>query len=160
MYLYDETLGVHINTSPLLISSRVLKAARDLDPEIQLEWDEHGFICGVSHGLAMKLASKLGTRRLSVQEYMQLAHRHPEMKSEDFSEWLSDTYVVCEDNDMPLRLNGAIVLKRDPFISTPVLVSTNAQIQVPIARPGWFNLCDAVDDGLPTRLGFVNQPGQ
>jgi len=160
MYLYDETLGIHINTSPLLVSSRVLKAARDLDPAIQIEWDENGFICGVHHGLAMKLTTNLGMRTLSVQEYMQLARRHSEMQSEDFSEWLSDTYVVCEENDTPLEPNGAIVLKRDPSISPPTLVSTNAQITVPVARPGWFDLHNTRDDGIPTKLSSVNQPGQ
>ncbi|CZR55581.1 uncharacterized protein PAC_05469 [Phialocephala subalpina] len=40
MYLYDGTLGIHVNTSPLLVSSYVLKAAKEVDPEIQLQWPD------------------------------------------------------------------------------------------------------------------------
>jgi hypothetical protein len=103
MYLYDETLGVHIHTSPLLVSNRVLKAARDIDPEIQLEWDENGFVCGITHSLSVKISEQLGIRTLNVQGFMGLSRRHPEMMSEEFSEWLSNTYRVCEDETEPLR---------------------------------------------------------
>ncbi|KAE8440548.1 hypothetical protein EG329_007254 [Mollisiaceae sp. DMI_Dod_QoI] len=160
MYLYDDILGIHINTSPLLVSSRALKAARDIDPEYQLEWDVNGFICGIPHGFAMKLTARLGMRMLSVQEYMQLARRHPEVRSEEFSEWLSDTYAVRTGDKTGIQPNAVLVLRQDYSQSPSTLVSENEGIKIPIARPGWFDLDDTGDDGLPTSLCSINQPGQ
>ncbi|KUJ24631.1 DHH phosphoesterase [Mollisia scopiformis] len=76
MYIYDEILRIYINTSPLMVSIRVLQAVRDIDPPVQLSWDDHGFVCGVSHDVAMQLTKELGMRMLWVHEFMQLAHQH------------------------------------------------------------------------------------
>lgn len=95
MYLFDDVFKLYINTSPLLISGRVLKAAQTINPNLRLEWDEDGFVCAVSHDLAQKLTARLGIKMLTVEEYMELARRHPCMKSKDFAEWLADTFAIC-----------------------------------------------------------------
>lgn len=158
MFIYDDVLRLYISTRPLLISSRVLKAAKTIDPEPRLRWDDHGFVCGVSHDLARKLSEALSIRMLNVREFMQLAQRHPELQSEEFSEWLSDTYEIELEgrNKLPTSKQTPTLLHQYP--SGSHLVSSTCSTKIPIARPGWFHLNDIGEDGIPIKPSSSNQP--
>ncbi|ORY09811.1 hypothetical protein BCR34DRAFT_540285 [Clohesyomyces aquaticus] len=140
MYIYDEHLRLYVNTDPLLVSNRVLQAAKEFDPDICLEWNGDGFVYAVSYDLAKALSSRLSIRMLTVQEYMGLVGRHPEVASHYFAEWLHDTYAT--------RANT----------STSHYIDTKGS-RIPIGRPGWFSISDVGERGLPKRVDELPQPG-
>lgn len=157
MFIYNEVLGLHISTTPLLISSRVLKAAEEIDPRLKLQWDEHGFVCGVSLDIATRLTKALGIKVLSVREFMHLVHRHPQLQSEHFAEWLADTYQLQETVRNPAADTNPIILHQKS--SSAHLISSDGSVRIPISRPGWFHLSDIGEDGLPSKLSSLSQSG-
>jgi hypothetical protein len=157
MFIYDEALRLHISTNPLLISSRVWKAARNIDPNLRVQWDEHAFVCVISHDVATKLTKALGVKMLNVKDFMQLAHRHPQLQSEHFAERLSDTYQLREFVDVQASHAVPTILHQDP--SSFGLLSSSASLKMLIARPGWIHLDDIGNDGLPKKLCSLNQSG-
>jgi hypothetical protein len=120
MAFYDETLGLYIYTTPPTVSSQVLESADELG--ITLNWDPKGYICRISHEAAMGLSQKLGIATLSVSQFMNLASRRPEVASQNFAEWLSETYTI-DSNGVCYDHCGDIV-------------------DLPHGRPGWFRLED------------------
>lgn len=130
MFFFDTKLQLYINDTPLLISSRVLKAARAVD--VDLQWNEEGYVCAVSHEVAQAMSKALGIIALSVAEFMDLAKREPRVASVNFAEWFADRYTLTEDSQI-LDSNGQIVA------ITP-------------ARPGWFVLDDIDHRGLPNKI--------
>ncbi|KAK4631626.1 hypothetical protein CLAFUW4_03785 [Fulvia fulva] len=88
MFFYDQQLDLWINDSPLLISSKVQKAAQAFGHEVQ--WNSKGHVCGLGHAVSLRLAEKLGSITLSVQQFMHLARRQPRVASDEFAEWLKD----------------------------------------------------------------------
>ena len=136
MFFFDHELQLYINDSPLLISSRVVKAARRLN--IQLRWNNKGHVQGVSYDVAMALSANLGIQVLSVSEFMSLVKREPRVASSEFAEWLTDRYTLSKSGKM-LDAQGKVV-------------------RAPTARPGWFDLEDCDERGLPTKLSYMNVP--
>jgi hypothetical protein len=146
MFFFDEKLQLHINDTPLLISSKVLKAANDA--LVDLQWNVDGYVCAVSQVVAKAISKELGITMLSIAEFMDLEKREPRVASADFGEWFSDCFTLT-NADQILDSDGKIVL-------------------VPVARPGWFFLDDVDDRGLPKKISkspSINQwkfwtPGQ
>ena len=137
MFFYDEILQLHINLSPLLISSRVLKAARNTG--VQLTWNSKGEICGVSYADKEALSRDLGITNLSVRDFMALVCREPKVASSEFAEWLIDRYTLSETRQC--------------------FDSQNKFVEMPISRPAWFRLEDVDDRGLPRRTSSSYSPG-
>ncbi|KAL7930848.1 hypothetical protein V8C35DRAFT_324056 [Trichoderma chlorosporum] len=130
MFFYDNTLRLYINDTPLLISSKVQQAARRAGAK--LRWDNNGHINGVSYDESKAICKELGIVMLSVREFMHLARREPRVASDMFAEWLLDSYTLSSDKRM-IDLSGR-------------------EVVVPPSRPGWFDLEDIGDDGLPTKI--------
>lgn len=63
---------------------------------------------------------------------MHLARREPRVASDVFAEWLLDSYTLSSDKRM-IDFSGRDVV-------------------VPPSRPGWFDLDDIGDNGLPTQI--------
>ena len=137
MFFYDKILDLYINESPLLISSRILEFARSLD--LQLKWDDKGRVCGITHDVSMAVATVIGSTTLSVSQYMALAVREPRAASTEFAEWLTDRYTYKE----------GIMFDSD---GSPTSVS--------IARPGWFDLENTDEHGIPNALTRTSSPGK
>ena len=137
MFFYDDTLQLHVNLSPLLVSSRVLQAARNA--EVQLTWNSKGEICGVSHADKEALSRELGITNLSVRDFMALVSREPRVASSEFAEWLTDRYTLSDTRQC--------------------FDSQNKLVEMPISRPAWFRLEDVDDRGLPKRTSSFNSPG-
>ena len=137
MFFYDVILHLHINLSPLLISSKVLKAARNSG--VQLTWNSKGEVCGVSYAEKEALSRELGITSLSVRDYMALVLREPKVASPDFAEWLTDRYTLSTTRQC--------------------FNFQNELVEMPISRPAWFKLEDADDRGLPRRTISSNAPG-
>ncbi|KAK4548758.1 hypothetical protein LTR36_008531 [Oleoguttula mirabilis] len=76
----------------------------------------------------MALSAKIGSTTLSVQQYMALAAREPRVATSDFAEWLTDTYTYD---------NGVMV------------DSSGIEAGIPVSRPGWFDLHDVDERGIP-----------
>ncbi|KAL7797735.1 hypothetical protein V8C43DRAFT_313887 [Trichoderma afarasin] len=130
MFFYDSTLRLYINDTPLLISSKVQQAARRAGAK--LTWNNNGHVNSVSYDESKAISKDLGIVMLSVREYMHLARREPRVASEVFAEWLVDSYTLSSDKRM-IDFSGR-------------------EVVVPPSRPGWFDLDDIGDDGLPTQI--------
>lgn len=137
MFFYDKILQLHINLSPLLITSRVLKAARKTG--VQLTWNNKGEICSVSYAEKEALSRELGITNLSVRDFMALVRRESKVASSEFAEWLIDRYTLSETRQC--------------------FDSQNEFVEMPISRPAWFRLEDVDDRGLPGRTSSSNSPG-
>jgi len=98
MFFYDDVLSLYINDSPLLISSKVVTAARSVN--VDLRWDNKGQVCGVSYDVSMNLSQRLGIQVLSVREFMALATREPRVTSSEFVEWMTDRFTVAENSQI------------------------------------------------------------
>jgi len=98
MFFYDDVLSLYINDSPLLISSKVVTAARSVN--VDLRWDNKGQVCGVSYDVSMNLSQRLGIQVLSVREFMALATREPRVTSSEFAEWMTDRFTVAENSQI------------------------------------------------------------
>jgi inorganic pyrophosphatase/exopolyphosphatase len=157
MYIYDAKLKLHINTNPLLVSSRVINTVKRIDPTHSLEWDDAGFVCGVSYNLSRALAEALGMIMLSVEDYMDLARRHPELQSNTFAEWLYDTFVFEQGNDTPRHYPETNKLAMNTASAFQHLSATN--LSIPVGRPGWFDLSEVSCNGLPSKLHTTSRPG-
>ena len=88
MFLFDETLKLHIHLCPLLVSSRVLRAVKIA--KVALNWNDKGEICGVSFTDKELLCCELGIKSIPASEFMALARREPRIASPDFAEWLAE----------------------------------------------------------------------
>ncbi|KAF5649810.1 DHH phosphoesterase [Fusarium tjaetaba] len=131
MFFYDSTLQLYISDKPLLISDRVLKAGERIG--ISVTWDDNGYVNKVSYKMAKGLSQELGSVLLTVQDFMGLAQRQPWAASQEFAEWLDDTYTLSQE-------------------STAMLDAKGNPISVPQARPAWFSLDNIDGRGLPTLL--------
>ncbi|KAK6502687.1 hypothetical protein TWF506_003265 [Arthrobotrys conoides] len=134
-FFYDETLGLHISHSPLLVSSRVIKAARDVG--VNVKWNDKGYISSISYTDARKLCNALDIYMMSVSEYMSLLQRAPQIASPHFAEWLSDTFSFCEGD---------------------YLDATGRKLFSYTARPGWFDPRLTNSEGYPLSLVGCNVP--
>ncbi|KAK6330807.1 hypothetical protein TWF718_003006 [Orbilia javanica] len=134
-FFYDDTLGLHISYSPLLVSSKVLKAAQDVG--VNVRWNDKGYISSISYNDARKLCKALDIYMMSVAEYMSLLQRAPQIASSHFAEWLSDTY---------------------SFDQGEYLDSTGKGISQYTARPGWFDPMATDSEGYPSGLVDFNAP--
>jgi hypothetical protein len=135
MFFYDQTLQLYINDEPLLISSKIQKAAAKIG--LTLKWDHNGYVNQISYDDARCLSAELGIVMLSVRDFMNLAKREPRVASPNFAEWLDDTYNLLPDQSM---------------------VAANGQrLGVPPSRPGWFDLDCVAADGFPSKLS--SSPG-
>ncbi|KAK5993557.1 hypothetical protein PT974_06991 [Cladobotryum mycophilum] len=130
MFFHDPELQLYINDEPLLISSKVQKAAQYIG--LTLQWNQKGHVHKISYDEVKSLSAELGIVMLSVQEFMHLAKREPRMASSNFAEWLDDTYTLLPDDRMK-RSDGNV-------------------LDVPPSRPGWFDLSSVGEDGLPTDI--------
>lgn len=138
MFFYDSTLQLYINDEPLLVSSKILGAAKRAG--VTLSWNEHGFINKIPFSDVKALSSELGSVMLTIREFMNLAKREPRVASRDFAEWLDDTFTLSTDNRM-IDANGDI-------------------FNVPAMRPGWFDLDSIDEDGLPTAMTSLPAVGK
>ena len=136
MFLFDETLKLHINLSPLLVSSRVLRAAKTA--RIALKWNDKGEICGVSFTEKELLCRELGIKSIAVSDFMALARREPRIASPDFAEWLADCYTFSDTHQC--------------------FDSRNQLVDLPHARPAWFDLDDIDHRGFPKKITSMNNP--
>jgi hypothetical protein len=159
MYRCISSLGLYVNTEPLLISSRVIRAARSFDPLTELKWNDQGYVCGVSYDLAMGIAKELDICVLSLRDYVRIAREVPEVMSSDFAEWLSDTYVFEQGDKTPKHYPDTNLLRKSSSASEKVLRTTSGKLEIPVGRPGWFDFASLGEDGLPTRLNETSQPG-
>lgn len=130
MFFYDSELQLYINSTPLLISSTVQRAAAKLG--LSLRWDHNGHVNQVSYDEAELLCKELGIVVLDVKQFMHLAQRETSVASPDFAEWLHDTFSLSADHQM--------------------LDAKDKPLSIPASRPAWFNLCDVGDDGLPAEI--------
>ena len=138
IFFYDNELQLHINDQPLLISSKIQKAAKKIG--INLTWDRNGYIHQVSYDEVKLLSNELGIVMLSVRDYMNLVKREPKLASPDFAEWLGDTYTLSPENRM--------------------MDSEGQLLNVPSSRPGWFELAHVGNNGLPTNLSSLPGTGK
>ena len=136
MFLFDETLKLHINLSPLLVSSRVLRAAKTA--KVALNWNDKGEICGVSFPDKELLCRELGIKSIPVSDFMVLARREPRIASPDFAEWLADYYTFSDTHEC--------------------FDSRNQFVDLPHARPAWFDLDDIDHRGFPKKTTSMNTP--
>ncbi|PNP59490.1 hypothetical protein THARTR1_00980 [Trichoderma harzianum] len=130
MFFYDSTLRLYINDTPLLISANVQQAARRAGAK--LTWNNNGHVNSVSYDESRAICKELGIVILSVREYMHLARREPRVASDVFAEWLLESYTLSSDKRM-IDFSGR-------------------EVVVPPSRPGWFDLDDIGDEGLPTQI--------
>ncbi|KAL7944575.1 hypothetical protein V8C42DRAFT_353466 [Trichoderma barbatum] len=130
MFFYDNILQLYTNNTPILISSKVQQAARRAGAK--LTWDNNGHVNGVFHDESKTICKELGIVMLSVREFMHLARREPRVASDVFAEWLLDSYTLSSDKRM-IDLSGR-------------------EVVVSPSRPGWFDLNDIGDEGLPTKI--------
>ena len=137
MFFYDKILQLHVNLSPLLVSSRVLEAARNT--EVNLTWNSKGEVCSVSYTDKEALSRELGITNLSFRDFMTFVCRGPKVASSEFAEWLIDRYTLSETGQC--------------------FDSQNEFVKLPISRPAWFRLEDVDDRGLPGRTSSSNSPG-
>ncbi|EFQ30439.1 hypothetical protein CGRA01v4_09981 [Colletotrichum graminicola] len=131
MFFYDSTLQLYINDTPLLVSEKVLKAAKKTG--ISVTWNDNGYVNAVSYRIAKELCQELGSVLLSVREFMGLVKRQPQVASNRFAEWLDSTYTASPGGCGMLDAHGQLV----PLAQ---------------ARPAWFSLDNINIDGLPTRV--------
>jgi len=138
MFFFDEILGLHINDSPLLVSSKVVNSARKIG--LCIRWNSDGYICGISHDACAALSQEPGIKMLSACDFMALNKRQPRMASSEFPEWLTDLYTITTDGQY--------------------LDSCGGTTQMPLGRPGWFDLEDIDDAGLSMKLSSLNSKGK
>lgn len=129
MFIFDPILQLYISDTPLLISARVLQAAKNAG--ISISWNNDGHVNRISYHMAKKLCRELNSVLLSVQEFMHLAKRLPCVASHDFAEWLNDTFTLSPDGKC-------------------ILDSSGGTTTLSHARPAWFELDSIGKDGLPT----------
>lgn len=129
MFIFDPVLRLYISDTPLLISARVLQAAKNVG--ISLSWNNDGHVNRISYHMAQRLCRELDSVLLSVQDFMHLAKRQPCVASHDFAEWLNDTFTLSPDGKFILDSSGGITTLSH-------------------ARPAWFALDSVGKVGLPT----------
>ncbi|KAM7192132.1 DHH phosphoesterase [Rhypophila sp. PSN 637] len=130
MFFYDQTLQLYINDEPLVISSKIQKAASKIG--LTLKWDQNGHINQISYDDVKALSAELGIVMLSVRDYMNLAKREPRVASPHFAEWLDDTFSLLPDQEVMVNASGQ-------------------RLDIPPSRPGWFDIESVrVGDGLPS----------
>ncbi|KAI1422157.1 hypothetical protein F5Y12DRAFT_786959 [Xylaria sp. FL1777] len=138
MFFYDEFLDLYINDKPLLISWKVQQAA--IKVGISLTWNSNGYVSGISSDEVTLLSQELGLVMLSVQDFMHLARREPRVASNEFAEWLSDSYTLSSKHRM--------------------LDSSGKELNIPPSRPGWFNIDDIASSGLPCNISSAPDAGR
>ncbi|OGZ60493.1 MAG: hypothetical protein A3B96_00885 [Candidatus Spechtbacteria bacterium RIFCSPHIGHO2_02_FULL_43_15b] len=139
-FLYSKKLDLYISRTPLYISSRVHKAAKNAGVD-SLGWDEQGRINNISFIDAKKVLQALGSSMLSVHEYAivldELENERPDhdkLLSNDFAEWL-DT-IFWRRNESVFKLEHPTT--NQLFSSDPSEINDVSEIKMPTGRPGWF----------------------
>ncbi|GAP92259.1 hypothetical protein SAMD00023353_7600010 [Rosellinia necatrix] len=138
MLFYDRVLDLYINDKPLLISSKVQQAAFKVG--VSLRWNSNGYVRGVSSDEVKLLSQELGLVMLSVQDFMHLAQREPRVASNEFAEWLSDSFFLSPHGRM--------------------LDSGERELEIPASRPGWFDINNIADSGLPSDISPTPTAGK
>ena len=138
-FYYCKALNKFIALHPLLVSSRVLKAASKAG--LSLEWDENGYISGLPFLETKKLLGALGSSMLSVYEFSLLINELKEdnkikilqqVQSNKFTEWLNNSYEKDKD-----KIYAVENLSEET--SEYGNISKKCLSGMPYGRPGWFD---------------------
>ena len=134
-YFYSKSTGLFIYRKPIMIGSRVKKAADRAG--IKLDWDNEGRIIYINFDDSKKLLEELGSRMLNPIEYWKAlddakeendTEMVKELTSNKYAEWLDRVYFSdCT------HINNPNVIGNYNYDGQRV------KSECPPGTPGWFN---------------------
>ncbi|MDP1814550.1 MAG: DHH family phosphoesterase [Leadbetterella sp.] len=148
-YAYSELLNKFISYKPLRINEQVVRAATEL--EIELSWNDSGYIENIGFVDANRLMKKMGSSLLSPSEFWQAYNEAKstgnhqlvdEFESKEFTEWFDAVYTKNNNGEVSVIEHPEIVIGEGGHRE---YIGESKVINMPVGRPGWFKPGDGID---------------
>jgi hypothetical protein len=148
-YAYSEILDKYIAYKPLRINEQVVRAAAEL--EIELSWNDNGYIENIGLVDASRLMKKLGSSLLSPSEFWQAYNEAKnngnyklvkEFESKEFTEWFDAVYIKNNNGEVSVIEHPEININN---MGQREYAGESKIVSIPVGRPGWFNPGEGFD---------------